>query len=153
MSSQGKVNRFFVANGFSELKDGGGYNISPFNNFDGEMDDSLEFSNARGRLKRKLRASKKARQDRRSERSKRANRRLSIKEQQAKTQQRVAEQIAKTSPEDKKLLDALTKPDPNVQETKTGMKPALKWGLIIGGGVVVLVGAVLIIRKMRNKGK
>jgi len=153
MSSQGKVNRFFVANGFSELKDGGGYNVSPFNNFDGEMDDSLEFSNARGRLKRKLRASKKARQDRKSERSKRANRRLSIKEQQAKTQQRVAEQIAKTSPEDKKLLDALTKPDPNVQEAKTGMKPALKWGLIIGGGVVVLVGAVLIIRKMRNKGK
>ena len=53
MNGQGKVNRFFVANGMSELRKGGGHDVSPFSMMDGSIDDNIEFSNARGSKLRK----------------------------------------------------------------------------------------------------
>ena len=160
MNGQGKVNRFFVANGMSELRKGGGHDVSPFSMMDGSIDDNIEFSNARGSKLRKKKPSK-----RKTGRKKttgkfvdkfheRQDRRLAIKEQQAKSQQAVAENIGKTSPEEAKLMEQLaqTTPDTNANPTaKTGMKPALKWGLIIGGVAVVGVVVFIVIKKMKKK--
>lgn len=53
--NMGKVNRFFVANGLSELKDYTGRNISPFSNMDGEICSNLEYSQVSGGRKSKPR--------------------------------------------------------------------------------------------------
>jgi hypothetical protein len=125
--NMGKVNRFFVANGLSELRDFTGRNISPFSNMDGEIEDNIEFSDAIGR---KMRMAKKRRQkkrdtrrkerisdrkSRRSERQKllkgasaRADRRIKLKETQADTQKELAKTVNQPSATDEALTKALT---------------------------------------------
>jgi hypothetical protein len=51
----GKVNRYFVANGMSQLIDVAGRNVSPFSNMDGELQDNIEFSEVRGKRRLKKR--------------------------------------------------------------------------------------------------
>ncbi len=42
-------------------------------------------------------------------------------------------------------------PPPPTPPAKKGMKPALKWGLIIGGGIVLIIGGVLLYKKIKKK--
>jgi len=160
MNGQGKVYRFFLANGLSEMRRGGGHDVSPFSMMDGSIEDNLEFSNASGsKLRKKKSASRKAGRKKTTGKfidkfHERQDRRLAIKEQQAKSQQAVAENIGKTSPEESKLMEQLAQPTPDATANATaptGMKPALKWGLIIGGVAVVGVVVFLVIKKMKKK--
>jgi len=160
MNGQGKLNRFFVANGMSELRKGGGHDVSPFSMMDGSIDDNIEFSNASGsKLRKKKSTTRKAGRKKTTGKfidkfHERQDRRLAIKEQQAKSQQAVAENIGKTSPEEAKLMEQLAQTNPdatNNATAKPGMKPALKWGLIIGGVLVVGVVAVVLIKKFKKR--
>jgi flagellar capping protein FliD len=171
---QGKVTHFFLANGLSELKNGTYNDVSPFQSFDGQVNDTefpettdimLEFSNASGRrIKRKtkktggMRKSKTnrlARKDTRQQaRINARSRRLDIKEKEAETQRKVAEKIGTTTPEEAKLMEQLAKDVQNpVTPTKTGLSKNAKIG--IGIGVVAVVGliAFVVIRKMNSKKK
>ena len=53
--NMGKVNRYFVANGMSQLINVAGRNVSPFSNMDGEINSNLEYSEVRGRTRLKKR--------------------------------------------------------------------------------------------------
>jgi uncharacterized membrane protein len=192
--NMGKVNRFFVANGLSELREYSGRNISPFSNMDGEINTNLEYSEIRGRKrvrkKRKPVKSKKnwekvleytpigmakkgvdsltseeakSRRLKRQElRQGRKERRLSIKEKQADTQQELAKTMNQPSATDEALTKALTETPPTtmdttksvptaVDTTTSGMSKKTKTILIVSGVVVVLTATILIIRKMRKK--
>jgi hypothetical protein len=179
--NMGKVNRYFVANGMSQLINVAGRNVSPFSNMDGELQDNIEFSNALGskmRLKKKRRKSVRdsrrkqridSRKSRQTERrkiikgaSERADRRINLKEKQADTQTEIAKTLNQTSPTEEALTKALTettpvttdatKTTPEVTDTTTtGMSKRTKTILIVGGVVVALTATILIIRKMRKK--
>jgi hypothetical protein len=171
---QGKVQHFFLANGLSELKNGTFDDVSPFQSFDGQVNNTefpettdimLEFSNASGRLKRKAkkktggmrkrRTTRLARKDNRQKaRIDARSRRLDIKDKEAETQRKVAEKIGTTSPEEAKLIEQLAKDVQNpAPQTKTGLSKGAKIG--IGIGVVAVVGliAFVVIRKMNSKKK
>jgi hypothetical protein len=178
--NMGKVNRFFVANGMSQLINVAGRNVSPFSNMDGEIQDNIEFSDALGskmRLKKKRRKSERdsrrkqridSRKTRQTERrkfikgaSERADRRINLKEKQADTQTEIAKTLNQPSPTDEALTKALTETPVTTDATKTnteitdttttGMSKRNKTILIVGGVVIALTATILIIRKMRKK--
>jgi flagellar capping protein FliD len=170
---QGKVQHFFLANGLSELKNGTFNDVSPFQSFDGQVNDSefpettdimLEFSNASGRrIKRKAkktggmrkrRTTRLARKDNRQQaRIDARSRRLDIKQQEADTQKKVAEKLGTIAPEEAKLMEQLAKDTASTSPAKTGLSKNAKIG--IGIGVVAVVGliAFVVIRKMNSKKK
>lgn len=168
------VTHFITANGMTEFGRGNYNDVSPYSMFDGVINNEdefpetmlLDFSNASGKRRKKtarkksstIRSRMEARQQGRGERKDKRvalkERKVGMKEQQTKTQQAIAENIGKTSPEESKLLESLAT-DPTFLKTATaptGMSKPLKIGLIVGGVVVFGVIAFVVIRKMR-KGK
>jgi hypothetical protein len=160
----GTVTNFTTVSGMSDVSDN--YNdVSPYQSFDGgsisdvEMGDdfdSLEYSNAIGRRRKKkksrrLGASMRSRmQARQKARADRKSRKLSIKEQEANTQKRVAEALSKEDPATQKLMEQIATDD--AKETKpTGMSKGLKTGLIIGGIVLALGIGFVVYKKIKKK--
>jgi hypothetical protein len=166
-----EVERFLVANGFTQFNPNVNYHdVSPFSSMDGsylnandefsEMEAvNLEFSNASGKKKRKKRkgvfSRMRRRQDERQKaRLDRKSRRIAIKEKEAETQRKLAEDMGKSSPEEALMMQQLAMGDTN--QTKTtdagqGMSKGLKIGLIVGGVAVLGLVTFLVIRKMRKK--
>jgi len=158
----GSVTKYMVANGFTEFDRDANYNdVSPFQNFDGGSisdtefageNDLLDFSNASGKRKKKKKSStiRSRMEQRQKARADRQDRKLKIKEQQAETQKKVAEDLSKEDPATQKLMETLATPDTKKDEPK-GMSKGLKIGLIVGGVVLVGVVAFVVIRKMKAK--
>ena len=163
---QGSVTKFTTVNGMTDVTDN--YNdVSPYENFDGgsisdmEMGDdfdSLEYSNAIGRRRRRRRrrprrigASIRNRmQARQKARANRKSRKLSIKEQEARTQSKVADALAKEDPATRKMMEQISTDDTKIAE-KTGMSKGLKTGLIVGGVVVALGIGYVVYKRMKSK--
>lgn len=168
---QGKVTHFFLANGLSQLKHGTYNDVSPFQSFDGQVNDSefpettdimLEFSNASGkRIKRKAKKTgglvrRKTnrialKNNRQKSRTDARSRRLDIKEKEAETQRKVAENIGKIDPKENQMVQELLK---DVQlpttPTKKGLSKNAKIG--IGFGIVAVLGVIafVVVRKMKK---
>ena len=85
-------------------------------------------------------------------RADRQDRKLKIKESQAETQKKVAEDLSKEDPATQKLMETLATDD-KPKDASTGMSKGLKIGLIVGGVLVAGVIAFVVIRKMKNKNK
>ena len=160
----GKVTKYMVANGFTQYDQNVSYDdVSPYDSFDGgSISDSefagegdlIDFSNASGKRKRKkksstIRSRMEARQKARADRK---DRKLKIKESQAETQKKVAEDLGKEDPATQKLMETLATDDTK-KDANTGMSKGLKIGLIVGGVLVAGVIAFVVIRKMKNKNK
>lgn len=158
----GEVTRYMVANGFTQFDRNADYNdVSPYDNFDGgsisdsefDGENDLFFSNASGKKRRKKKKSSTIRsrmEARQKARADRKDRKLKIKEQQAETQKKVAEDLGKEDPATQKLMETLATDDTKKAETG-GMSKGLKIGLIVGGVVLAGVVAFVVIRKMRAK--
>ena len=168
------VTHFITANGLTEFGRGNYNDVSPYSMFDGVINNEdefpetmlLDFSNASGKRRKKtarkksstirsrMEARQKGRGERKDKRVALKERKVGMKEQQTKTQQAIAENIGKSSPEESKLLESLAT-DTTALKTATaptGMSKPLKIGLIVGGVVVFGVIAFVVVRKMR-KGK
>jgi hypothetical protein len=161
----GTVTNFTTVNGMSDVN--GNYNdVSPYQNFDGgsisdvEMGDdfdSLEYSNATGRRRRRKKskrfgASVRSRmQARQKARADRKSRKLSIKEQEARTQKSVADALSKDDSATAKLMQQIATDDSKTTEA-TGMSKGLKTGLIIGS-IVLVVGVGFVVYKKMKKTK
>jgi len=165
------VTHFITANGMTEFGRGNYNDVSPYSMFDGVVNNEdefpetmlLEFSNASGKRRKKTARKKsstirsrmeqrqKGRGERKDQKLALKERKVGMKEEQSKTQQAIAENIGKTTPEELKLMESLT-----LDETKKavtppiGMSKTLKVGLIVGGVVVVGLIAFVVIRKMRK---
>lgn len=169
------VTHFITANGLTEFGRGNYNDVSPYSMFDGVINNEdefpetmlLDFSNASGKRRKKIarkksstirsrmEARQKGRGERKDKRVALKERKVGMKEQQTKTQQAIAENIGKTSPEESKLLESLAT-DTTALKTATaptGMSKPLKIGLIVGGVVVLGVIAFVVVRKMRKSKK
>lgn len=161
---EGKVTKYMVANGLTQFDQNVSYDdVSPYDSFDGgsindiEMGreyDLIDFSNASGKRRKKKNKSgstiKSRMETRQQARADRKDRKLKIKESQAETQKKVAEDIGKEDPATQKLMEIASKDEPKPDAPK-GMSKGLKIGLIVGGVVVAGIIAVVVIRKMKNK--
>jgi hypothetical protein len=165
MSGIGKVNRFFVANGMSELREGGGYEISPMSNMDGEIGsrELIEYSDATGNLRRRFSKNKADRSKRRSSRQKRVDKfladrntyktkKLAVDKAQVKTQQTIAENLGKTNPQETALLQSIASSTSLAPANdKKPMSKGLKISLIIGGVAVASIIGYVIYKKVQKK--
>lgn len=179
--NMGKVNRFFVANGMSELRDFTGRNISPFSNMDGEIDSNLEYSPANGVKKIKKRKPTKSKKtwekvmdytplgmakkgidnytsnESKSRREKRRQDRLALKKTQAQTQQEIAKSLSQPSAIDQEMLKAVQETNPETPaltpptDGNTGMSKTTKTILIVSGVLVAVTATILVIRKIRKQ--
>jgi hypothetical protein len=159
---EGKVTRYMVANGFTQFDRNVSYDdVSPYDSFDGGSitdcefageNDLIDFSNASGKRKKKKKSStiKSRMEARQKARADRQDRKLKIKEQQAETQKKVAEDLGKEDPATQKLMETLATDDTKKDAPK-GMSKGLKIGLIVGGVVIAGVIAFVVIRKMKAK--
>jgi hypothetical protein len=160
-----QVTKYMVANGFTQFDQNVSYDdVSPYQSFDGGSmtdiefageGDLIDFSNASGkrRKKKKTGTTAKGRMETRQQaRLERKDRKLKIKESQADTQKKVAEDLTKEDPATQKLMETLATDDTK-KDTPTGISKGLKIGLIVGGVLVAGVIAFVVIRKMRNKNK
>ena len=159
---EGKVTKYMVANGFTQFDQNVSYDdVSPYDSFDGGSisdsefageSDLIDFSNASGKRKKKKKSStiKSRMEARQKARADRKDRKLKIKEQQAETQKKVAEDLGKEDPATQKLMETLATDDTKKDAPK-GMSKGLKIGLIVGGVLVAGVIAFVVIRKMRAK--
>jgi hypothetical protein len=160
---QGKVQHFFLANGLSELKNGTFNDVSPFQSFDGQVNNTefpvttdimLEFSNASGRLKRKAKKKtggiRKRVDTRQKARMDRKSRRLDIKQQEADTQKKVAEKLGTIAPEEAKLMEQLAKDTASTSPAKTGLIKNEKIVIAIFSIAVIGLITFVVIRKMKS---
>lgn len=169
------VTHFITANGLTELGRGNYNDVSPYSMFDGVINNEdefpetmlLDFSNASGKRRKKtarkktstirsrMEARQKGRGERKDKRVALKERKVGMKEQQTKTQQAIAENIGKTSPEEAKLLESLATDTTALKTANapTGMSKPLKIGLIVGGVVLLGVIAFVVVRKMRKSKK
>lgn len=125
---QGKVTHFFLANGLSELKNSNYDDVSPFQSFDGQVNDTefpestdvmLEFSNASGIRKRR----QEARQDRKAtigRRARKTNRQLARQDRKAT----IGRKARKTSRQQARQEARLRRLDNKGAETESNLKIA-----------------------------
>lgn len=160
-----QVTKYMVANGFTQFDQNVSYDdVSPYDSFDGGSmtdieiggeNDLIDFSNASGKRKKKKKGGstiKSRMEARQKARADRQDRKLKIKESQAETQKKVAEDLSKEDPATQKLMETLATDD-KPKDASTGMSKGLKIGLIVGGVLVAGVIAFVVIRKMKNKNK
>lgn len=177
----GKVQTFMVANGLSELRQGG-EDVSPYSCFDSEMGtDFDEYSELRGRRPSKRKTSKvkaglkkaagytpagaiakyvsspEAKQ-RRADRRSMAKDFFKSKQQQkmleAETQKKIADAALKDSASNTALLQQISATVPATPaDEKKPMNKTLKIGLIVGGAIALVVTGIILYKKFKSKSK
>lgn len=163
----GKVQTFMVANGLSELRQGG-EDVSPYSCFDSEMGidfDSDEFSNLRGRRRAKKVKTKTRRlggkimdsstvKNMQKNIASRRDKKLAIKNKEADIQAKIADATLKDAASNTALLQQISATVPAAPaDEKKPMNKTLKIGLIVGGAIALVVTGVILYKKFKSKSK
>lgn len=164
-----EVQRFIIANGFSELKEDV-IDVSPYSCLDGSLDGEMadvEYSEALGKkvIRRKKPMVKKRSNQRRPRGkgnisqafnsirdnvSKRQNERLRIRDKEADVNRQIAQNMNVAQSTDAQLLASLQPQNTANNDKKTPMSTTTK--VLIGVGVFALLGAVgYVIYKRKKK--
>lgn len=168
-----EVQRFIIANGFSELKEDV-IDVSPYSCLDGSLDGEMadvEYSEALGKnvIRRKKPMAKKRQMQKRPQRkfkgggkiknafntlrdniSERQKERLRIRDKESDVNAQIAQSMNIAQANDAKLLEQLQTKDPSSTDKKTPMSTTTK--VLIGVGVFTLLGVIgYVIYKRKTK--
>jgi hypothetical protein len=142
-----ETERFIVANGFTQFNDQNvGRDLSPYDFFDGEISgNDLEFSDARGRRRKKRKSLSPRAKERMKSREKRRGDKLALKNKEIDTQKQIVEASLKAGEKENQLLSQLGLSNNDSLPPISSEKPKSNKVIFIVGGVVIagILGYVL----------
>lgn len=142
-----ETERFIVANGFTQFNESNmADDLSPYDFFDGEISgDDLEFSDARGRRRKKSKSLSPRAKERMKSREKRRSDKLALKNKEIDTQKQIVDASLKSGEKENQLLSQLGLSNNDSLPPISSEKPKSNKVIWIVGGVVVagILGYVL----------
>jgi hypothetical protein len=147
---------FIVANGFTQFNNPNvARDLSPYDFFDGEVGfggaNDIEFSDARGRRRRRKKPMKSRAKEGVKRREKRRADRMNLKSQEIEAQKQIAEKSLKAQEKDATLLSSLGLSDnknlPEVSPNKTKSN-TIYW--VVGGLAVATILGVVLYKKYKK---
>jgi hypothetical protein len=142
-----ETERFIVANGFTQFNDQNvGNDLSPYDFFDGEISfNDLEFSDARGRRRKKRKSLSPRAKQRIKSREKRRGDKLALKNKEIDTQKQIVDASLKAGEKENQLLSQLGLSNNDSLPPISSEKPKSNKVIFIVGGVVIagILGYVL----------